>query len=61
MERALRGQTRIAFRSDSVVDPEIHKRAFRLASVAFATGAKVNICNYESDACDRAAYIELTK
>jgi len=51
----------ITFPRDATSDAENHRRAFALALLAHTTGSKVNIYNYESDACNRAAYIELTK
>lgn len=51
----------IAFPRDATPDVDNQKRAFALAVLAHTTGATVNIYNYESDLCDRAAYIELIK
>lgn len=51
----------ISFPRDATPDTDNHKRAFALAILAHTTGAKVNIYNYESNACDRAVFIELTK
>lgn len=51
----------ILFPRDATPDVENYKRAFALAVLAHTTGSKVNIYNYENDACNRAVYIELAK
>ena len=51
----------ITFPFDAATNERIHTRAYSAALTAFTTGVKVNIHNYENDACDRAVFIELTK
>lgn len=57
------GNTYITFPISSVSgqNVETHKRTFNIALAASVTGDLVNIYNYESNTCDKAVFIELTK
>jgi Family of unknown function (DUF5992) len=58
---ACASQGQVTFPRDATTSQEVLRRAYATALMALATGMKVNIYNYESDSCDRAAHIWISK
>ncbi len=51
----------IMFPATAAVSKEVHNRAYTLALAALTTGMKIRVHNYESDACDRASFVAISK
>ncbi|MCJ8274163.1 MAG: DUF5992 family protein [Psychrosphaera sp.] len=54
-------QDYIIFPADAAISKEAHNRAYSLVLTALTTGMKVKIHNYESNACDRATFVQVSK